>query len=78
MKGRSGPYQVINAGLWALTPQEQWDYVKGQGFNFKPEAILWLCENRREGEPSSEGLRWLGSHRWWVVAARYRKSGGFN
>jgi CheY-like chemotaxis protein len=66
-EGRSGPYQVINAGLWALTPQEQWDYVKGQGLNFKPEAILWLCENRREGEPSSEGLRWLGSHRWWVV-----------
>lgn len=66
-EGQSGPYQVINAGLWALTPQEQWDYMKGQGLNFKPEAILWLCENRQEGEPSSEGLRWLGSHRWWVL-----------
>lgn len=65
--GRSVPFQVINGGLWALTPQEQWDYVKGQGLNFKPEMILWVCENRQEGEPSSEGLRWLGEHRWWVV-----------
>ncbi|MBK8871458.1 MAG: response regulator transcription factor [Elusimicrobia bacterium] len=66
-ESRWGRFQVINAGLWALTPQEQWDYMKGQGLNFKPDAILWLCEPRQEGEPSSQGLRWLGSHRWWVV-----------
>jgi hypothetical protein len=41
-------------GLWALSPEEQWAFVKGQGFNFKPEAILWLCEARAPGVPSTQ------------------------
>ncbi len=65
-QGRPGAFQVINAGLWALSPQEQWAYMKGQGFNFKPQTILWLCENRAPGMPSTEGLRWLGEERWLV------------
>lgn len=65
---RSGSFQVINGGFWALSAEEQWAFVKGQGFNFKPEAILWLCENRAPGEPSTEGLRWLADHRWLVSA----------
>jgi CheY-like chemotaxis protein len=63
-KNRSRTFQVINAGLWALSAEEQWAFVKGQGFNFKPEAILWLCENRAHGTPTTEGLRWLADHRW--------------
>lgn len=61
-------FQVINGGLWALSPEEQWAFVKGQGFNFKPEMILWLCESRSPGEPTSDGLRWLAEHRWLVSA----------
>lgn len=65
---RPGLFQVINGGLWALSPEEQWAFVKGQGFNFKPEAILWLCESREPGVPSTEGLHWLANHRWLVSA----------
>ena len=65
---RPGSFHVINGGLWALSPEEQWAFVKGQGLNFKPEAILWLCESREPGAPSTEGLRWLAEHRWWVTA----------
>ncbi|MBL8023646.1 MAG: response regulator [Elusimicrobia bacterium] len=63
---RPGGYQVINGGLWALSPAEQWAFVKGQGLNFKPDTILWLCENRPPGVPSTEGLRWLANRRWLV------------
>lgn len=62
--GRPGTFQVINGGLWALSPKEQWAFVKGQGFNFKPEMILWLCEGRLPGAPSTEGVRWLAGRRW--------------
>ncbi|MBK8574118.1 MAG: response regulator [Elusimicrobia bacterium] len=65
-ENRPGAFQVINAGLWALSPEEQWAFVKGQGFNFKPETILWLCENRGPGVPTTDGLRWLAAHRWLV------------
>lgn len=66
-EGRKGEFQVINAGLWSLSPSDQWAFVKGQGLNFKPEAIFWLCENRPAGAPSTEGLRWLASRRWLVT-----------
>lgn len=65
---RPGSFQVINGGLWALSAEEQWAFVKGQGFNFKPEGILWLCENRVPGDPSTLGLRWLAEHRWLASA----------
>lgn len=65
---RPGRFQVINGGLWALSAEEQWAFVKGQGFNFKPEAILWLCESRAPGDPGTLGLRWLADHRWLVSA----------
>jgi CheY-like chemotaxis protein len=67
-ENRPGSFQVINGGLWALSPEEQWSFVKGQGFNFKPETILWLCEARAPGVPSTQGLRWLADHRWLVSA----------
>lgn len=67
-KNPTSHFQVINGGLWAFSPEEQWAFVKGQGFNFKPEIILWLCEPRAPGEPSTEGLRWLADHRWMVSA----------
>ncbi len=65
---RPGLFQVINGGLWALSPEEQWAFVKGQGVNFKPESIVWLCESREPGVPSTEGLHWLADHRWLVSA----------
>lgn len=63
-RSRPGAYQVINAGLWGLSAQEQWDYVNGQGFNFKPQRIIWLAEAREPGAPSTDGLHRLASLRW--------------
>ncbi|MBK6880090.1 MAG: response regulator [Elusimicrobia bacterium] len=61
-----GTYQVINAGLWQTSPEEQWAYIKEVGFNFKPAVVFWLIERREPGTPTSEGLKWLAEHRWMV------------
>lgn len=61
-----GGYQVINAGLWQTSPEEQWAYIKQVGFNFKPAVIFWLVERREPDTPSTEGLKWLADHRWLV------------
>lgn len=61
-----GGYQVINAGLWQTSPEEQWAYIKNVGFNFKPAVVFWLVERREPETPSTEGLKWLADHRWMV------------
>lgn len=51
--------RVLNAGHWAYSPQEQWTYYEKEGFQFRPQVVLWVTEPRGAEYPSKAGLRQL-------------------
>jgi hypothetical protein len=57
--------QVINAAHWAYSPEEQWAYYEKEGFQFRPEVVVWLAEPRSGESPSREGLRQLAEWSGW-------------
>ena len=60
---RSKGWQVINGGLWALSPQQQGVWLERQGLRFRPQTVVWLCESRSAGTPDDEGLKRLVASR---------------
>jgi CheY-like chemotaxis protein len=52
-------YEVINGGVWGYSPEEQWAFYEKAVSELKPDVLVWLCEEKPGGIPSSEKLREL-------------------
>jgi hypothetical protein len=55
--GRGGGYEIINAGMWGYGPGEQWAFYDKAVAELKPDALVWLCEDKAGGFPNSTHLK---------------------
>lgn len=62
-KGRPG-YEVVNGAVWGYSPEEQWAFYANELAQLKPDVVVWLCEDRVGGIPSSVKLKELSQDSW--------------
>jgi CheY-like chemotaxis protein len=52
-------YEIISGGIWGYSPAEQLAFYERAVSELKPDILVWLCEEKPGGIPSSEKLREL-------------------
>jgi len=74
------PLEITNGGLWGYSPEEQWAFYEKEGFQIKPDILVWVCEKKKDGFPNSARVRkllrmpsWFDffSHSHLLVLAKY-------
>lgn len=66
LKGEKGRFdvEVVNGGVWGYSPEEQWTFYESEMAQLKPDAVVWLVEDRLRGFPTSVKLREMAQDSW--------------